>query len=456
MTAGMNLTNLYQNEYSFEEKVNENFKKVDSFSTLSVKTKITSSKAEIENDVLYLIDNNNDDFLYDKIGQIACYNANIGWFFYQPKEGSIAFLQDEKKFYFYSENTWQELQNGTIQTTDGTNIDLSLYLKKTSNFSDLNDILTARNNLNVYSKDEVYSKGEIDEKIVNSQTIGEVDTSAFLKTNNNLNDITNKEIARTNLNVYSKEDVYSKDETYSKSEIENKISNISISGDGTSVDTKNCLLKDNNLSDLSNVAIARDNLDVYAKSDTYNRSKNLLDILDKDTACHNIGTLRDWEIRRVGDYKFSAMKTDHDNWLICDGREIGRAEYPKLFTLIGTSFGVGDGSATFNLPDFRDKTLWGANGNLNNALSSGLPNITGAITPGSVSGLTYAVGVGSVDGCFANSAKVNTNFLNNTSAKTATAVQIAKFDASASNSIYGNSTIVQPPAICVNVFILAK
>ena len=154
MTAGMNLINLYQNEYSFEEKVNENFKKVDSFSTLSVKQIITSSKTEIENDTLYLIGENNDDFFSDKIGQVACYNANIGWFFYQPKEGSILFLQNDKKFYFYSNSKWQVMQNGTISTETG-DIDLSEYLQKSNNLSDINDLLKACDNLNVYTKDEV-------------------------------------------------------------------------------------------------------------------------------------------------------------------------------------------------------------------------------------------------------------------------------------------------------------
>ena len=449
MTAGMNLINLYQNEYSFEEKVNENFKKVDSFSTLSVKQIITSSKTEIENDTLYLIGENNDDFFRDKIGQVACYNANIGWFFYQPKEGSILFLQNDKKFYFYSNSKWQVMQNGTI-STENSDIDLSEYLKKSNNLSDINDLLKACDNLNVYTKDEVYNKNEIDEKIINAQISGEVDTSLFLTSNGNLSELTNKTTARTNL------DVYAKAETYSKTEVDSKISNINIPEGYGATDASTCLLKSNNLSDLTDVDTARGNLDVYSKSDTYNRSKNLLDILDQDSACHNIGTLRDWEIRRVGDYKFSAMKTDHDNWLICDGRAINRADYKDLFILIGTSFGVGDGSTTFNIPDFRNKTMWGANGNLNSTLSSGLPDITGSFIPGAVKGLTYPLGVQSSDGCFSKSQQETGNFLNNPNAVTSTAIRNVQFNASASNSIYGNSTVVQPPAICVNVFILAK
>lgn len=46
-------------------------------------------------------------------------------------------------------------------------------------------------------------------------------------------------------------------------------------------------------------------------------------------------------------------------YLICDGRAISRSEYPQLFLAIGTSHGIGDGSTTFNLPDYRGNFLRG-------------------------------------------------------------------------------------------------
>lgn len=42
-----------------------------------------------------------------------------------------------------------------------------------------------------------------------------------------------------------------------------------------------------------------------------------------------------------------------DGWLLCDGSEVSRTEYAALFAVIGTTYGVGDGSTTFNLPDER-------------------------------------------------------------------------------------------------------
>lgn len=47
-------------------------------------------------------------------------------------------------------------------------------------------------------------------------------------------------------------------------------------------------------------------------------------------------------------------------WLFCDGSAVSRTTYAALFAAIGTTFGAGDGSTTFNLPDTRGKTPIGA------------------------------------------------------------------------------------------------
>lgn len=51
--------------------------------------------------------------------------------------------------------------------------------------------------------------------------------------------------------------------------------------------------------------------------------------------------------------------TPPTGWLICDGSAISRTTYPDLFAVIGTSYGVGDGSTTFNLPDKRGRVSVG-------------------------------------------------------------------------------------------------
>ena len=47
-------------------------------------------------------------------------------------------------------------------------------------------------------------------------------------------------------------------------------------------------------------------------------------------------------------------------WLLCDGTAVSRTTYASLFTAIGTNFGVGNGTTTFNLPDLRGRSPIGA------------------------------------------------------------------------------------------------
>lgn len=47
------------------------------------------------------------------------------------------------------------------------------------------------------------------------------------------------------------------------------------------------------------------------------------------------------------------------NWLLCDGSAVSRTTYTSLFAAIGTTYGVGDGSTTFNLPNLKGKTVVG-------------------------------------------------------------------------------------------------
>jgi microcystin-dependent protein len=42
-------------------------------------------------------------------------------------------------------------------------------------------------------------------------------------------------------------------------------------------------------------------------------------------------------------------------WLMCDGSAVSRTVYASLFASVGTGYGTGDGSTTFNLPDFRGR-----------------------------------------------------------------------------------------------------
>lgn len=55
----------------------------------------------------------------------------------------------------------------------------------------------------------------------------------------------------------------------------------------------------------------------------------------------------------VGQVCFFAQNAVPDGFLKANGAAVSRTTYAALFTAIGTTYGVGDGSTTFNLPDFR-------------------------------------------------------------------------------------------------------
>jgi microcystin-dependent protein len=47
--------------------------------------------------------------------------------------------------------------------------------------------------------------------------------------------------------------------------------------------------------------------------------------------------------------------TPPSKYLLCDGTAISRTTYAQLFSILGTTYGIGDGSTTFNLPDLRQR-----------------------------------------------------------------------------------------------------
>lgn len=80
-----------------------------------------------------------------------------------------------------------------------------------------------------------------------------------------------------------------------------------------------------------------DGVDIAALNTTVSNLQSLVNNLNP------IGTIVNW----------TTTTAPNSQWKICDGSAISRTTYATLFTLIGTAFGSGDGSSTFNLPDMR-------------------------------------------------------------------------------------------------------
>lgn len=60
---------------------------------------------------------------------------------------------------------------------------------------------------------------------------------------------------------------------------------------------------------------------------------------------------------KPGKIVFFAKNTAPDGYLKCNGAAVSRTTYATLFAAIGTTFGAGNGSTTFNLPDLRGEFL---------------------------------------------------------------------------------------------------
>lgn len=61
----------------------------------------------------------------------------------------------------------------------------------------------------------------------------------------------------------------------------------------------------------------------------------------------------------VGAMVMHGSTTAPSGWLACEGQEINRTTYSRLFAVIGTSFGAGNGTTTFNVPDLRGRVPTG-------------------------------------------------------------------------------------------------
>jgi len=72
-------------------------------------------------------------------------------------------------------------------------------------------------------------------------------------------------------------------------------------------------------------------------------------------------------------------------FLECNGSAVSRSTYSALFAIIGTAYGIGDGSSTFNVPDLQDNVAIGKSNNKALASTGGANTVT---TTGNIGGST--------------------------------------------------------------------
>jgi microcystin-dependent protein len=80
-----------------------------------------------------------------------------------------------------------------------------------------------------------------------------------------------------------------------------------------------------------------------------------------------------------------SQATPPSGFLECDGSAVSRSTYAALFAVVSTTYGAGDGSTTFNLPNLTDRVACGKSNNKNFASTGGANTVT---PTGNVAGST--------------------------------------------------------------------
>lgn len=161
------------------------------------------------------------------------------------------------------------------------------------------------------------------------------------------------------------------------------------------------------------------------------RGNNIVGLSDKNFSTCPIGTVLSF-----------AGQTAPNGYLLCNGASYKVADYPDLYAVIGNTYG-GD-TENFNVPNLVDKFIQGSTAS-GEEKEAGLPNITGTFYHDPNVKL-------SLSGAFSYTGGSFINLQNDAANKNSGYVS---FDASKSNSIYGKSTTVQPPALTMVYIIKA-
>ena len=139
-------------------------------------------------------------------------------------------------------------------------------------------------------------------------------------------------------------------------------------------------------------------------------------------------------------------------YLLCDGSKVSRTTYKKLFDVIGTTYGAGDGKTTFTLPNLIDRFLEGSSA-AGKYVSAGLPNIIGTTKVAyGENNKTTNVGALQTDIYTIGSANGRQDGGSGSDGEPIQSA-ILTFNASKSNTIYGRSSTVQPPALTMRYII---
>lgn len=73
-----------------------------------------------------------------------------------------------------------------------------------------------------------------------------------------------------------------------------------------------------------------------------------------------------------------AVDAAPEGWLLCAGQQVSRSTYARLFAVLSTTWGTGDGTTTFNVPDLRGRVIAGQD-DMNGVSASRLTGLTNGV-----------------------------------------------------------------------------
>ena len=180
-----------------------------------------------------------------------------------------------------------------------------------------------------------------------------------------------------------------------------------------------------------------------------------IEITDEKIGIHNVDEQAHLNIRsennggdEIGTIKWFAMDKAPAGYLVCNGAALLTSEYPKLYNAIGQKFlpsGKTVTSGTFYLPNLINRVAWGSSDSVGTIKEAGLPNITGTATYINSDGVDNSRYPDR--GCLYWGSYDYPESISRV--KVGPAKRDLTFNAARSNSIYGASTTVQPPALCL-------
>ena len=120
-------------------------------------------------------------------------------------------------------------------------------------------------------------------------------------------------------------------------------------------------LNANNLNTMQdNIEDAIDNVEITLDSAVSTSSTNGV---ENQAITNYVNTIASTITSITGSITMYAGSTTPDGYLICDGSAVSRTTYSDLFNVIGTTYGNGDGSTTFNVPNLKGKVVVGLDSN---------------------------------------------------------------------------------------------